>query len=211
MLRLVSVSLFAGALLAATPVAAQDQTPQQPVPDQSTPQQAAPAQSNPAQSTPPQVAPVESTPQQPAPDQSAPQQPQGEAAPQGGTIGNQFCSKDLQPMLVQRETLAKSLQAINKRPRPKTFQQAQKTFNDFCGGLSAYIANDKKLLNYMSSNKDFCSISDQNIEQMTRDMTQTQTTRAKICSHPPRQQAAPAPKGGGGQAIPKPPVNLQLQ
>jgi hypothetical protein len=112
---------------------------------------------------------------------------------------------------VQRETLAKSLQTINKRPRPKTFQQAQKTFNDFCGGLSAYIANDKKILNYMSSNKDFCSISDQNIEQMTRDMTQTQATRAKICSHPPRQQAAPAPKGGGGPAVPKPPVNLQLQ
>jgi hypothetical protein len=185
MLRLVSVSLFAGVLLAATPVAAQEQpAPQQPAPEQPAPQQG-------------------------APDQAAPQQ----GAPQGGaaSLGNQFCGKDLQPMLAKRDQLGKQLQAINKRPRPKTFEQAKKTFNEFCGGLSSYIANDKKMIDYMSSNKDFCGITDQNIQQMTQDMTQVQATRTKICSHPPRQQAAPAPKGGGGPAAPKPPVNLRLQ
>jgi len=154
MLRLVSVSLFVGTMLAATPVVAQEA---------------------------------------------------------GGPIGNQFCSKDLQPMIARREELAKSLQAINKRARPKTFEQAKKTFNDFCGTLGTYIANDKKMADYMSANKDFCAITDENIKQITQDMTQTQATRAKICSHPPRQQAAPAAKGGGGPAAPKPPVNLRLQ
>ncbi len=153
MLRLVSVTLFAGAMLAATPVMAQEA---------------------------------------------------------GGPIGNQFCAKDLQPMMVKRQELATSLQAINKRARPKSFEQAKKTFNEFCGTLGAYIANDKKLIDYMSANKEFCSISDENITQLTQDMKQTTATRTKICSHPPRQQAAPAP-GRGGPAMPKPPVNLRLQ
>jgi len=197
MLRLVSVSLFAGVMLATTPVAAQEQQPQQPAPQQPAPQQ--PEQ------------PAAQQPEQPAaqqPEQPAAQQP----APQGAPAGNEFCGKDLQPMLARREEIAKTLQAINKRPRPKTFEQAKRTFNDFCGSLSSYIANDQKILTYMSSNKDFCGITDQNIEQITQDMKQTQTTRTKICSHPPRQQAAPAaPKGGGGPAAPKPPVNLRLQ
>jgi hypothetical protein len=164
MLRLVSVSLFAGAMLAATPVAAQEQPAQQPPPEA----------------------------------QSAP-------------IGNEFCSKDLSPLIAHREEIAKVLQGINKRPKPKTFEQLKRNFNDFCGSLGSYIANDQKMLDYMSKNKDFCAITDQNIQQITTDMKQTQSTRTRICSHPPRQQVAPAPKGPGGQAVPKPPVNLQLQ
>ncbi|MBP0580016.1 hypothetical protein J8I29_11910 [Labrys sp. LIt4] len=154
MLRLVSISLVAGTLLAAAPVAAQESAP----------------------------------------------------------IGNQFCNKDLQPMIDRRTKIATNLQAINKRGRPKTFEQAKKTFNEFCGSLSSYIENDKKMLDYMQSNKEFCSITDENIKQITADLTQTQKTKAKICSHPPRQQVAPQPgRGGGGPAAPKPPVNLRLQ
>lgn len=153
MLRLVSISLVAGSLLAAAPAMAQESAP----------------------------------------------------------IGNQFCNKDLQPMIERRGKIAASLQAINKRGRPKTFEQAKKTFNEFCGNLTAYIENDRKMLEYMQSNKDFCSITDENIKQVTADMTQTTKTKARICSKPPRQQVAPAPRGGGGPAAPKPPVNLRLQ
>ncbi|WP_413988898.1 hypothetical protein ACMDCR_23230 [Labrys okinawensis] len=184
MLRLVSVSLFAGAMLAAAPVAAQEQ----------------PAQQQPAQGQPVQDQPVQG---QPAQQQA----PQAQAAP----IGNEFCSKDLQPMLGRREEIAKLLQGINKRPKPKTFEQLKRNFNDFCGNLGTYIANDQKMLDYMTKNKDFCAITDQNIQQITTDMKQTQSTRTRICSHPPRQQVAPEAKGPGGQAIPKPPVNLRLQ
>jgi hypothetical protein len=220
MLRLVSVSLFAGTMLAVTPVAAQEQPPApqqeqpqpaapQPAPQQEAPQPA-PQQAAPQQEA-PQPAPQQAAPQQAAPEPAAPQQQQAMPEQGGAAMGNQFCSKDIQPMLVRREEIAKNLQAINKRGRPKTFEQAKKIFNDFCGSLGTYIANDQKLLDYMNKNKDFCAISDQNLQQISMDLKQTQATRSKICSHPPKQQAAPAPRGPGGQPVPKPPVDLKLQ
>ena len=126
-------------------------------------------------------------------------------------MGNEFCSKDLSPLISKREELARTLQGVNKRAKPKTFQQLKRNFNDFCSGLGAYIANDQKMLDYMTKNKDFCAIPDQSIQQISADMKQTQSTRTRICSHPPREQVAPAQRGGGGQAVPKPPVNLNLQ
>lgn len=153
MLRLVSVSLFAGALLAATPVVAQETAP----------------------------------------------------------IGNQFCSKDLQPMGARREELAKILQSINKRPKPKTFEQYKRTFNEFCGNMGSYIENDKKMLAYMTTNKDFCSLTDETIQQVTADIDRNQKTKARICAHPPKQPPPAAARGDGGPAAPKPPVNLRLQ
>ncbi|WP_448951304.1 hypothetical protein [Labrys neptuniae] len=200
MLRLVSISLVAGALFAAMPASAQESAPaQQPAPAPA--EQPAPA---PAQQ--PALAPAQEA--SPAPAQeSSPAQAQ-----EGGQIGNQFCNKDLQPMIDRRTKIAMALQAINKRGRPKTFEQAKKTFNEFCGNLSSYIENDKKMLAYMQSNKEFCSITDANVAQISADLNQTVKTKAKVCSHPPRQQVAPAPgHGGGGPAAPKPPVNLRLQ
>jgi hypothetical protein len=153
MLRLVTVSLFAGALLAATPAVAQE----------------------------------------------------------AGPGGNEFCSKDLQPLADQRGKLATILQGINKRPKPKTFEQYKKTFNDFCSTMGSYIEVDRKMLAYMTTNKDFCSITDETIQGLTTDMNRNQQSRTKICSHPPRKPAPPPAGGGGGPAAPKPPVNLRLQ
>jgi hypothetical protein len=134
--------------------------------------------------------------------------------PAAGPIpGNQFCSKDLTPMLLNRGKIAQSLQAINKRPKPKTFETFKRNFNDFCGQLGAYIANDQKIVEYMNKNKDFCALDATAIASQVKDVANAQATRKKICSHPPREPTAPPPgaAGAGRAPLPKPPVNLRLQ
>ena len=85
-----------------------------------------------------------------------------------------------------RRKIAQSLQAINKRPKPKTFETFKHNFNDFCGQLGAYIANDQKIVEYMNKNKDFCALDEAAIASQVKDIANAQATRKKICSHPPR-------------------------
>jgi hypothetical protein len=215
MLRSVSVLFFAGVLLAATPSLAQQAPDATPAPAAPAAPATPPAPTAPAAPVAPVTPPAPNAPAVGAPDASgAPGAPGAAQVPAAGAIpGNQFCSKDLTPMLVNRGKIAQSLQAINKRPKPKTFETFKRNFNDFCGQLSAYIANDQKIVEYMNKNKDFCALDDTAIASQVKDAANAQATRKKICSHPPREPTAPPPgaAGAGRAPLPKPPVNLRLQ
>ena len=116
-------------------------------------------------------------------------------------LANEFCNKELGPMVQQRKALNDKLAAIGKRAKqPGSREQ-------FCGTLNAYIGNVRKFLTYMEQNKDFCAIPDQTIAQAKQGLAQNQSLRKKVCLASAQPQAG-AP---GKPAIPRPPVELRLQ
>jgi hypothetical protein len=116
-------------------------------------------------------------------------------------LANEFCNKEIQPMMLQRKTLNEKLSAIGKRAKQPGARE------QFCGTLNAFIGNGRKLLTYMEQNKDFCAIPDQAITQAKQGLAQNQTLRKKVCL----ASAQPQPGAPGKPAIPRPPVELRLQ
>lgn len=116
-------------------------------------------------------------------------------------IANEFCDKEIQPLVVQRKALSERLAAIGKRPKEPGAK------DKFCGTLTSFIGNGQKLLNYMEQNKDFCAIPDQTVAQVKAGLAQNQTLRRKICL----ASAQPQPGAPGKPALPRPPVELKLQ
>jgi hypothetical protein len=141
---------------------------------------------------------------------------------------NEFCDKDLRPLVEQRQTLTAKLTT--------TAKQAKQTGSrdQFCGTLNAYIGNLQKFLAYIEENKDFCGVPDEAIEQAKKGLSQNQSLRKKVClaaAQPQTQQQGSALQGsalqgsaqqGSGQqgsaqqgsaqqSIPRPPVELRLQ
>jgi hypothetical protein len=117
---------------------------------------------------------------------------------------NEFCDKELRPMVDQRKVLSAQLAAINKRSKNPGAR------DEFCGTLKRYISNNRSFVSYMEKNKEFCAIPDQAITQARQGLAQSESVRKKICLASARPQA----QGDGAparQAPPKPPVELRLQ
>jgi len=115
---------------------------------------------------------------------------------------NEFCNNEMAPLMTERQTISAKLTAIVKNPkRPNAREQ-------FCSNMTALIANMKKTVAYMTTNKDFCLIPDQVIAQVDKAIVQTTATRKKSCSGPPPQAKPATP---GRPAVPRPPVELRLQ
>jgi hypothetical protein len=117
---------------------------------------------------------------------------------------NEFCDKELRPMVDQRKELSAKLAAINKRAKNPGAR------DEFCGTLRRYISNNRNFVSYMEKNKDFCAIPDQAITQARQGLAQSESVRKKICVASARPQAQ---EGGapGKPALPRPPVELRLQ
>jgi hypothetical protein len=116
-------------------------------------------------------------------------------------LANEFCDKELRPMMEQRTALTAKLEDIGKHAkRPGAREQ-------FCGTLTAYIGNITKFVKYMEQNKDFCGIPDEALDAAKKGLGQNQSLRKKICSAP----AQPRPQANGQPPVPRPPVELRLQ
>jgi hypothetical protein len=115
---------------------------------------------------------------------------------------NEFCDKELGPLMQRTKSLNSELEVIAKKKTPDTREK-------FCGTLNAYIGSIRKSLDYMLQNKDFCAIPDEAIDGAKKGLVQTQSIRKKVCvaqAQPQAQQGQP-----GKPAIPRPPVELKLQ
>ena len=118
-------------------------------------------------------------------------------------LANEFCDKEMAPMIQQRTAFTARLQEIGKNPKRPGAREK------FCGTLTSYIGNVDKFLKYMQQNKEFCGIPDGAIDQAKKGLAQNQTLRKKVCSAP--RQAPQQQQSSGQPAIPRPPVELRLQ
>lgn len=114
---------------------------------------------------------------------------------------NEFCDKELAPMVEQRKVLTDKLASIGKKPKQPGARE------QFCGTLNAYIGNIRKFLSYMEQNKEFCAIPDSAIEQAKQGLGQNQSLRKKVCV----AAAQPQQSTPGKPSVPRPPVELRLQ
>jgi len=114
---------------------------------------------------------------------------------------NEFCDKELAPLVVQRKELFDKLSAIGKRAKEPGARE------QFCTTLTAAIGNIRKVVDYMEQNKDFCGVPDEAIDNAKHGLEQNQTLRKKICVAGAQQQQSK----DGQPPIPKPPVELKLQ
>jgi hypothetical protein len=118
-------------------------------------------------------------------------------------LANEFCDKEIKPLVDARMSITASINAINKNAKKAGAREL------FCSKIGAYVEADRKILAYMIKNKEFCAIPDQTIAQFEKDVATAGRTRKKVCSGPP-PEARPRP-GTGAPALPKPPVELRLQ
>jgi len=117
-------------------------------------------------------------------------------------LANDFCDKEIKPLIENRLAITASINAISKNPKKAGARDA------FCSRIKAYIAADEKIVAYMQKNKEFCAIPDQTIAQFVKDVATAGKTHKKVCLGPP-PEAKPRP--GGPPPLPKPPVNLRLE
>jgi hypothetical protein len=115
---------------------------------------------------------------------------------------NEFCDKELTPIVQQRKALQDKLASISKRAKQEGSRE------QFCGTLNAYIGNIRKFVTYIEANKDFCGVPDEAITEAKKGLVQNQSLRRKVCVAAAQPQARQTP---GKPAIPKPPVELRLQ
>jgi hypothetical protein len=123
-------------------------------------------------------------------------------------FANEFCDKELGPMMTETKELTGKLEAISKRSKSPNARE------QFCGTLNAYIGNIRKVLAYMEQNKDFCAVPDAAIDNAKKGLAQNQAMRRKVClaqAQPPAQQQGAQQPGAGQKVIPRPPVELKLQ
>jgi hypothetical protein len=121
-------------------------------------------------------------------------------------FANEFCDKELGPMMQETKALTGKLEAISKRAKAPNARE------QFCGTLNAYIGNIRKVLAYMEQNKDFCAVPDAAIDNAKKGLAQNQAMRRKVCvaQAQPQQQSNQQPEPGR-KVIPRPPVELRLQ
>jgi hypothetical protein len=122
-------------------------------------------------------------------------------------VANEFCDKELGPMMQQSKTLTGQLAAISKRSKAPNARE------QFCGTLNAYIGNIRKVLAYMEQNKEFCGVPDVAIDNAKKGLAQNQAMRRKVClaQAQPQQSQSDQQPGPGRKVIPRPPVELRLQ
>jgi hypothetical protein len=115
---------------------------------------------------------------------------------------NEFCNKELAPLMEQQKSLNEKLTAIGKRSKePGSREQ-------FCGTMKVLIGTVTKFVTYLEQNKEFCAVPDGVIAQTKQRLGQNQTLRRKVCL----ASAQPQQSGGPGKpAIPRPPVELRLR
>ena len=118
-------------------------------------------------------------------------------------FANEFCDKEMMPLLQARQTLNDRLTALGKQAKQPGAREK------FCGTLTQYIGNIRKTLAYMQQNKDFCGIPAEAIDAAKKGLASSGTMHHKVCVAPPPPREGAA--GGGGPAIPRPPVELRLQ
>ncbi|WP_307274427.1 hypothetical protein [Labrys wisconsinensis] len=116
-------------------------------------------------------------------------------------FANEFCDKEMAPLVQQRTALTAKLNDIGKHAKQAGAREK------FCGTLTTYIGNITKFVNYMEQNKDFCGIPQEAIDSARKGLGQNQTLRKRVCSGPPPE----ARPGNGKPAVPQPPVELRLQ
>lgn len=115
-------------------------------------------------------------------------------------LANEFCNQDLGPMIAERVKLQKRLEDINKNA------QAEGARERFCSTMASFIGNLKKTQTYMTTNKEFCQISDDTLAQIAKGISGATSTRRKVCVAQQAPAAAP-----GTPALPRPPVELRLR
>ena len=118
---------------------------------------------------------------------------------------NEFCDKELAPLMQRNKSLNTELEVIAKKKSPDAREK-------FCGTITAYIGSIRKSLDYMTQNKDFCSIPDEAIDGAKKGLAQTQSIRRKVCVAQAQPQAQQGEPGQPGKpVIQRPPVELKLQ
>jgi hypothetical protein len=119
--------------------------------------------------------------------------PLGEAKAQAAS-----CQTDFQKVMEPRQALINRINGYRaKRP---TAAQA-------CSTLTELVAADRKVIDWMTENKDWCQIPDQVVEQLQGASTQASASRKSTCNaaknqeaqgaRAKAQQAGPPPVGSG--------------
>jgi hypothetical protein len=118
-------------------------------------------------------------------------------------LANEFCDKEMAPFFEKKKAIEIQMAAINKQAKKPGAREK------FCATMGNYIGNLRGLIAYIEKNKDFCAVPDDQVGLAQKGLAQNISLRKKVCSGPPPQ--ARAPKAGGGQSLPPPPVTLRLQ
>ncbi len=115
------------------------------------------------------------------------------------------CQTDFQKVMEPRQKLIDRINGFrNKRP----------TATQACSTLGSLVAADRKLIDWMTENKDWCQIPDQLIEQVQQASGQASRSRANACQAAKnqanqqararsQQQGASAPAVGSGVRLPQ--------
>lgn len=114
---------------------------------------------------------------------------------------NEFCNQDLGPLVKDRVALEKRLEQITRNASQPGARER------YCAAMASLIGNMRKTEKYMTENQSFCQIPVEVIAGVKKGIGELSSARRKICSAP----QAPAGGEGGGQALPKPPVELRLK
>ncbi len=116
------------------------------------------------------------------------------------------CQTDFQKVMEPRQALIQRINGFrNKRP----------TATQACSTLGSLVAADRKLIAWMTENKDWCQIPDQLIEQVQGAAAQASRSRGTACqaaknqanqvarARAQQQGAASAPAVGSGVRLPQ--------
>lgn len=111
------------------------------------------------------------------------------------------CQAEMEKITTSRQSAVDRVNGFSKK-RPTATQA--------CAAFNTLVAADKKLLDWMTSNKDWCQVPDQLIEQVQEAREQANKVRDQACSAAKkeaqmRRNAPPAagPPPGGGVKLPQ--------
>ncbi len=106
------------------------------------------------------------------------------------------CQADFQKVMEPRQALIQRINGFrNKRP----------TATQACSTLGSLVAADRKLIAWMTENKDWCQIPDQLIEQVQGAATQASRSRGTACAAA-KNQASQQARARAQQRGPSGPV-----
>ncbi|HRJ69643.1 MAG TPA: hypothetical protein PK812_08545 [Beijerinckiaceae bacterium] len=116
----------------------------------------------------------------------------------------QSCMNDFKPLMDARQTAVQRINGLN--PKKTTATQACSAFRDLA-------ARNKKVVEYMTANKDWCQIGDADLAAVTQAQDQIEKNRANTCNaaakqaaqvrQMQRQQQSAQPGVGSGVRLPQ--------
>lgn len=106
------------------------------------------------------------------------------------------CTNDLTPMMQKRNAAVERIRGLN--PKRTTAAQACAAFRDL-------TAKNKTVLDYLSANKEWCQVPDEQLAAMTQEHGQIDKNRGAACNAAAKQaaqikQMQRQQQQGGGQA-----------